>query len=35
MADLLDGTVKATLLEEKRTGPGGRKLDFDFTDPNG
>jgi hypothetical protein len=32
MADLLDGTIKATKLIEKRTGP---KLDLDYDDPNG
>ncbi len=32
MADLLDGTIKATLVEEKRT---GQKLDLEYTDPNG
>lgn len=32
ISDLLDGTVKATDVQEKRT---GKKLDLDYTDPNG
>ncbi len=32
MADLLDGTIKATSVEEKRT---GQRVDLEYTDPNG
>ncbi len=31
-ADFLDGTIKATALEEKHGGP---KLDLEYTDPEG
>lgn len=34
MADLLDGTIVATRLVEKRN-PGNGKLELEYDDPNG